>query len=90
MCFYFHHAGKYSETHVEPTLTLNSLIMALVLGFGMPLIANIAPIRRALSKTLRDSLDLYHQTFNETTVQMIKLGECGLCVCVCVFVCVRA
>lgn len=49
-----------------------------MLGLVLPLVSNIAPIQRALSRTLRDSLDVYHQVFSETTVQMIKLENLGL------------
>ncbi|KAJ4453685.1 putative permease family protein [Paratrimastix pyriformis] len=44
----------------------------------MPLISNIFPIRRALSNTLRDSLDLYHQTFAGTRVTFTHLERLGL------------
>lgn len=54
------------------------LLLGVVLGLVLPLISNIAPIQRALSRTLRDSLDVYHQVFSETTVQMIKLENLGL------------
>jgi len=60
------------------TIDRAALIYALVLGFSMPLIANIGPIRRALAKNLRDSLDVYHQVFNEVSVKMIKLAEMGV------------
>ncbi|KAJ4453388.1 hypothetical protein PAPYR_12146 [Paratrimastix pyriformis] len=44
----------------------------------MPLISNIFPFRRALSNTLRDSLDLNHQTFAETRVTFTHLERLGL------------
>eukprot|EP00741_Cyanophora_paradoxa_P007415 tig00001128_g7174.t1 len=49
-----------------------------VLGLLMPLLANVGPIRRALSRTLRDALDIYHQSFSEVTVRMMRLEELGL------------
>jgi hypothetical protein len=33
---------------------------------------------RALSKTLRDSLDLYHRVVDEITVSVVKLEKLGL------------
>lgn len=36
--------------------------LSIGLGLFIPLASNILPIVRALSKTLRDSLDLYHRT----------------------------
>jgi len=56
--------------------------MALALGFGigfiMPLISNILPIIRALSKTLRDSLDLFHREINVFRVNVMKLEKLGV------------
>jgi hypothetical protein len=43
----------------------------------MPLVANVGPIRRALSRTLRDALDIYHQVQAETSVKMVKLKGMG-------------
>jgi hypothetical protein len=33
---------------------------------------------RALSKTLRDSLDLYHRTVNDIYVNVVKLEKMGV------------
>ena len=44
----------------------------------MPAVANIVPIRRALSSTLRDAIDLYHQTFTDVTVVITRLEKLGL------------
>lgn len=48
------------------------------IGFVMPLIAIYLPTRRALSKTLRDSLDVYHDVTSDIKVQMIRLENLGL------------
>jgi hypothetical protein len=63
-----------------PVLMLDwtAIFYPTLLGLFIPLIANIVPIRRALGKTLRDSLDITHQSNNETNVRMIKLAELGL------------
>ncbi len=44
----------------------------------MPIIANILPISRALSRTLRDSLDVYHHVISDTVVRVMKLEKLGL------------
>ena len=36
------------------------------------------PIRRALSKTIRDALDIYHNIVFDTTLQIRKLENIGL------------
>lgn len=59
-------------------LHVSAVIYAIVLGTVMPALANIVPVRRALSKTLRDALDLYHQTSNDIQVSMLRLADIGL------------
>ncbi|KAL0483814.1 hypothetical protein AKO1_014032 [Acrasis kona] len=55
-----------------------AVVVPVALGIFIPTIANIIPIQRALGRSLRDSLDVTRQSFNETSVQMIKLEELGL------------
>ena len=52
--------------------------MGISLGLLIPLISNYLPIRRALSKTLRDSLDLYHRAVNGIVVTVMKLEKMGI------------
>ncbi len=63
---------------IEYVLNWVSIVVPILLGLFIPLAANIVPIRTALSKTLRDSLDITHQTFNETKVKMIRLENLGV------------
>lgn len=49
-------------------LHVTAVVMALGLGFFIPLVSNYFPIKRALNKTLRDSLDMYHRAINELTI----------------------
>jgi hypothetical protein len=46
-------------------MSSGALALGITLGITLPLIANIMPIKRALSKNLRESLDLYHRSVNE-------------------------
>lgn len=55
-----------------------ALIISCCIGLFIPIISNIIPIQRALSKTLRDSLDLYHRSINEFKVEILKLERLGL------------
>lgn len=41
-----------------------AIVIPIALGLFIPLFSNILPIRRALSRSLRDSLDIAHQSFN--------------------------
>ena len=43
---------------ISPILPSISWLLAVGLGLIMPIIANIVPVRRALSSRLRDALDL--------------------------------
>jgi len=58
-------------------MTLHAVYAALV-GIIMPLVADIEPIYRALSKSLRDALDLAHHTFSEVSIRMVRLEKLGL------------
>lgn len=54
------------------------IVVSVLLGLLMPLMANLVPISRALGKTLRDSLDVYHVVVSEVTVRVFKLQELGV------------
>lgn len=70
--------SNYAAYSLSIKLELSAIILGLFLGIFMPIVSNIAPIQRALSRTLRDSLDVYHQSSQDITVQMIKLESLGL------------
>eukprot|EP01107_Rhizomastix_libera_P002165 TRINITY_DN13874_c0_g1_i1.p1 TRINITY_DN13874_c0_g1~~TRINITY_DN13874_c0_g1_i1.p1 ORF type:complete len:1304 (+),score=307.08 TRINITY_DN13874_c0_g1_i1:32-3943(+) len=57
-----------------------TLGLAFFIGMVMPIVANIGPIMRALSKTLRDALDLYHQVQNDVLVSITRLQDVGISV----------
>ncbi|KAF2072454.1 hypothetical protein CYY_006230 [Polysphondylium violaceum] len=69
---------KFVLLPIDLTFYSTSIISGLFMGLLMPIVANIAPIQRALSRTLRDALDVYHQVKNETIVKIMKLEEIGL------------
>eukprot|EP00667_Euglena_gracilis_P000890 EG_transcript_889 len=55
-----------------------SWIFASSLGVLVPMVASVEPIRRALSNTLRNSLDVYHSANQQTNVVVLKLQEYGV------------
>jgi len=65
---------------VDPSYALGPIaaVTAFFVALIMPILANLIPIMRALSKTLRDSLDIYHHVINDITVRMIRLSDLGL------------
>jgi len=59
-------------------LSGSSVLLGALIGLFIPLVANIAPISRALSRTLRDSLDVYHHVVGDVNVRVQKLANLGL------------
>jgi len=68
----------YASLPVNLALDGSAIGMAVIIGLIMPLVSNIFPIQRALSKTLRDALDVYHASTNETSVTFVKLENLGI------------
>ena len=44
----------------------------------LPLSSNIGPISDAVSKSLRDSLDIYRKTVDDITIQFTRLEDIGI------------
>lgn len=68
----------YAGVSVSSAMYPKAWIYGVVLGAAVPAIAVIVPIRRALTATLRDALDLSHQVTHDITVTAMKLSEKGL------------
>ena len=67
-------------TMLSPDLGLNVVawVLALCMGFLMPIVANVVPIKRALSSTLRDALDIYHKAVQAVSVTVKRLQDVGI------------
>lgn len=70
--------GALADVTVPWVLHPAAWALGAVLGTAIPAVANIVPIQRALSRTLRDALDLYRQTTGEVTVKVMRLEKLGL------------
>ena len=57
-----------------------ALALGITLGILLPLIGMIVPVKRALTKTLRDALDVYHNVVFDTNVSIRRLQDLGLSV----------
>eukprot|EP00826_Nyctotherus_ovalis_P035149 TRINITY_DN2991_c0_g1_i2.p2 TRINITY_DN2991_c0_g1~~TRINITY_DN2991_c0_g1_i2.p2 ORF type:complete len:396 (-),score=90.18 TRINITY_DN2991_c0_g1_i2:1104-2291(-) len=70
----------FHKTYMATSYFLHPIGFAygLVIGVVMPLLSNILPIRRALSKSLRDGLNLARKTINDVTVRIAKLSQMGI------------
>ena len=51
-------------------LSVNAIVLGVSFGLIMPVIANYLPIRAAMGKTLRNSLDLSKRTDGEIGVKI--------------------
>eukprot|EP01107_Rhizomastix_libera_P010431 TRINITY_DN26_c0_g1_i5.p1 TRINITY_DN26_c0_g1~~TRINITY_DN26_c0_g1_i5.p1 ORF type:complete len:1436 (-),score=485.84 TRINITY_DN26_c0_g1_i5:6-3914(-) len=71
---------KFALSPFIANLDSTTLILATMIGFFIPFFANIFPIMRALTKTLRDALDIYHQVQAEVIVQITRLKDMGISV----------
>ena len=58
-------------------LSKSSVTIGLLTGIIIPIIANIVPIRQALGKNLRSSLDLNHRA-NEFQVTITRMNDIGI------------
>lgn len=67
----------YSQNTQSYQLSAGAIGLGVALGLILPLVANILPIKRALSKNLRESLDMYHRSVNELQVSIKRLEEMG-------------
>lgn len=58
-----YYLATYVHLAISYSMALSAIEIGLVLGIGMPIVANIVPVKRALSKTIRDALDVYHVSY---------------------------
>ena len=70
--------GWYTGLPVDLILHPYAFILAIALGTVLPGLSTYIPIKRALTKTLRDSLDLYHRIVSGVKVTILKLQKLGL------------
>lgn len=52
--------------------------LGIITGIMLPLVSNIFPIRQAMNKTLRDSLDLSRSGVDESEVEAVRLEDKGV------------
>ena len=55
-----------------------SIVIPILFGVCVPILANWGPTKHALLSSLRDALDVYRQSANETKVTAMRLAELGL------------
>ena len=67
-----------AENYSNYTLTTVSIVIGVVFGFTMPLISNYFPIKQAMGKNLRNSLDLNRRNKEELGIKVEKLEDMGI------------
>lgn len=55
-----------------------SLILGLVVGIVMPFVTNFFTVKRAMQKQIRDALDIFHNSINDTMVNIRRLESFGV------------
>jgi len=67
-------------TVTEPDYEYRPLAIAVAVSVGivMSCAGNVVPIRRALRRSLAESLDMYHNSLNEAKVRQVRLEDLGL------------
>ncbi|CBZ27182.1 permease-like protein [Leishmania mexicana MHOM/GT/2001/U1103] len=55
-----------------------AIVIGILMGLLLPLVATYSPVKKALSSSLRDALNIYRQVYNEAHVKAIRLEEMGL------------
>jgi len=60
------------------SLSINSVYIGVFIGTVLPLVSNIIPIKKALGKNLRNSLDMNHRASSEMIISVKNMSEMGL------------
>lgn len=69
--------ASFTATPIVLGIQSSALALGLCLGLFLPFIGIIVPIRRALTQTLRDALDVYHNVVFDTAPQLQSLQRIG-------------
>jgi len=68
---------NYVNLFIDFDLPWEAIVLGVCIGTFLPILANSLPIQRALSKGLRDALNLYHHTISDIYINIIKLENMG-------------
>ena len=67
-----------SQNYMGYSLTTSAVVIGVTFGLFMPVLANYLPIRAAMGKNLRSSLDLSKRTDDEIGIKVKKLEDIGI------------
>lgn len=63
---------------VDVSFTPTSLTLGILAGVILPIFGTVFPIRNALSSTIRDALNMYHNSVFDSTLSIKRLENIGL------------
>lgn len=69
---------KFTVSNISYFLASASISIGVFLGIFMPIFTNIFTVKRALSKQIRDSLDIFHTGANDVIIKIIRLEDYGI------------
>ncbi|KAI3632542.1 hypothetical protein MIR68_009648 [Amoeboaphelidium protococcarum] len=83
LCYMFYiPIAYYLSLSVGVFINLNfapsAIALGLICGLLLPIIGTVVPIRRSLSQTVRNALDMYHNSAQDSTLNIKRLEEIGL------------
>ncbi|KAJ3175931.1 hypothetical protein HDU87_005595 [Geranomyces variabilis] len=70
--------SQFAGAALDASLTPAAILLGTCAGILLPLVGTIISTRRALGKTLRDALDVFRVSINETSVHVDRLEKLGL------------
>ena len=68
----------YSFAEIKYLIAQTPVLWGIFLGIFIPYFSNILPIRRALSRTISDSINIFRKSVSDVTVRIIKLESAGI------------
>jgi ABC-type lipoprotein release transport system permease subunit len=75
-----HFVFKFTLLNIGYFIATSTLILGVCLGLLMPILTNLLTVNKALSKNIRDSLDLFHTGASDAVVKIKKLANYGISV----------
>ncbi|KAI9220627.1 hypothetical protein BC828DRAFT_383053 [Blastocladiella britannica] len=70
--------STFAFVPMQVGLSTSAWALGLTLGLGLPVLGMLVPIQRALSQTLRDALDVYHNVVFDSIVTVKRLRDIGI------------
>ncbi|KAI8922175.1 FtsX-like permease family-domain-containing protein [Powellomyces hirtus] len=70
--------SQFAGVELDASMTAGAMSLGMCAGVLLPLFGTIMSTRKALGKTLRDALDVFRVSLNETFVRIDRLEKLGL------------